>query len=278
MNVNAYSEGRLKGVQKNKNINATIKKNRFVDWFTRKTQKVSPSLKPIRMVRGVKPSNPTKPEHKTSAPKTYTRKSRKSVVPDFDEPMSWVPNRAKSPSNSATSPIHSLISHKDSQSAMTSAIKKDCDMTSIIPSHKVPCSYLSNLTINTFLNSYLTKTPDNSGWVLDLSTGKSTVGIVMGKKNCDAIRKNLKKLIPFIHCDIVKKIHMVLLYGHEFRKLHLPIIDFVFKVFGSVSELHFGLSNEFVLTPRIKNEFEKKGYHIEMVTTGPNKNYLVVTK
>lgn len=240
------------------NVDQTSKKKRFADWFTRKNRKIS--LKPIRM--GTKPVNP-------SSPKTYTRKSRKTVVPDFDEPMSWVPNRAHE------SPVSEA---KSASMSMTSAIKKECDMTSIIPSRKVPCSYLSNLTINTFLNSYLSKTHDNSGWVLDLSTGKSTVGIVMGKKNCDAIRKNLKKLIPFIHCDIVKKIHTVLLYRHEFRKLHLPIIDFVFKVFGSVSELHFGLSDDFVLTDKMKDEFKKKGYHIDMVTTGPNKNYLMITK
>jgi hypothetical protein len=233
----------------------TIKKRRFIDWITRKTQKVSSSLKPIRMG--------TKPVPKASS---YTRKSRKSIVPDFDEPMSWVPNRVPETPKFTRSSIKS------------SKTEKECDMMSLIPAQKTPCSYMGNLTINAFLHSYLTKTPDNRGWILDLSTGKSTVGIVMGKKNCDSIRKNLKKLIPFIECDIVHKIHMVILYGHEFRKRHLPIIDFVFKVFPSVNEIHFGLSDDFVLTPKIKNEYEKKEITLHIKKEGFNKNYLVVTK
>lgn len=271
MNVDAYSEGRLRGVQKNMNVDAenieskqTSKKNRFMDWFARKTQKISSSLKPIRMGK--------KPEHKTSA-STKTRKSRKSVVPDFDEPLSWVPNREKTLSKS------SVVSHKTPNSGLSSSKKeKECDMMSLIPSEPTNCSYLGNLTINAFLHSYLTKTPDNSGWVLDLSTGKSTVGIDMGKQNCEKIRKNLKKLIPYIKCDIVHKIHMILFYGHEFRKRHLPILYFLFNVFESVDEIHFGLSEEFVLTDKIKDEFKKKGLSLQIDKDGSGKRYLTVIK
>ena len=262
MNVNAYSEGRLRGVQENIESKQTSKKNRFVDWFTRKTQKVSPSLKPIRMGK--------KPEHKTSS-SAKTRKSRKSVVPEFDEPMSWVPNREKTLSKS------SAVSHKTPHSGLSLSKEKECDMMSLVPSDPTNCSYMGNLAINTFLHSYLTKTPDNRGWVLDLSTGKSTVGIDMGKQNCEKIRKNLKKLIPYIKCDIVKKIHMILLYGHEFRKRHLPILYFLFKVFESVDEIHFGLSEEFVLTDKIKDEFEKKGLSLQIEKDGSGKRYLTVT-
>lgn len=234
----------------------TNKKRRLVDWFARKTQKIS--LKPIRM--GTKP----KP-----LPKSYTIKSRKSVVPEFDEPMSWVPNRENESIKSARSLPKSIIS---------SFKEKECEMMSIVPSEPAKCSYLGNMAVNSYLHSYLSKTPDNSGWVLDLSTGKSTVGIDMGKQNCEKIRKNLKKLVPYIKCDIVKKIHMILLYGHEFRKRHLPILNFLFKVFESVDEIHFGVSDEFILTDKIKDEIEKKGISLQIVKEGPNKRYLKVTK
>ena len=298
MDVNAYSEGRLRGVQKNMNVDQTSKTNRFMDWFARKTQNVSSSLKPIRMGK--------KPEHKTSS-SAKTRKSRKSVVQEFDEPMSWVPNREKTLSKS------SVVSYKTPHSVLSSNIQendvgvcrnienahgnvtlplesptnvgdlnrqrckeKECDMMSLIPSDPTNCSYMGNLAINTFLHSYLTKTPDNRGWILDLSTGKSTVGIDMGKQNCEKIRKNLKKLIPYIKCDIVKKIHMILLYGHEFRKRHIPILYFLFKVFESVDEIHFGISEDFVLTDKIKDEFGKKGISIGIGKDGSGKRYLTV--
>ena len=294
MDVDAYSEGRPMGVQKNMESNQTSKKKRFIDWFTRKTQKIS--LKPVRMG--------TKPVPKVSS---NTRKSRKSVVPVFDEPMSWVPNRSHekrdekqdgsnavvllseaytsfpaSPPNATVLRTSALGSNagEPPSSALRSYIrsKKECDMMSIIPYEPTNCSYMGNLAANTFLHSYLSKTPDNSGWVLDLSTGKSTVGIDMGKQNCEKIRKNLKKLIPYIKCDIVKKIHMILLYGHEFRKSHIPIMYFLFKVFESVDEIHFGISDDFVLTDKIKDEFVKKGISIGIGKDGSGKRYIKVVK
>ena len=246
-------------------------KKRLIDWFTRKTQKIS--LKPIRMG--------TKPVPKAQS---HTRKSRKSVVPIFDEPMSWVPNRAHEKrdgvSLSYSKERHRSYSEYESPKSARSSIrsKKECDMMSIIPYEPTNCSYMGNLAVNTFLHSYLTKTPNNNGWVLDLSTGKSTVGIDMGKQNCEKIRKNLKKLIPYIKCDIVHKIHMILMHGHEFRKRHLPILYFLFKVFESVDEIHFGISEDFVLTDKIKDEFGKKGISIGIGKDGSGKRYLKVIK
>lgn len=239
--------------------NQTIPKKRFIDWFTRKTQKVS--LKPVRM--GTKPAFNTP---------SSTRKSRKSVVPYTNEPMSWVPNRATESPKSAKS------INKSKNISLSSFKEKECDMMSIVPAEPTNCSYMGNLAVNTFLHSYLSKTPDNSGWVLDLSTGKPTVGIDMGKQNCEKIRKNLKKLIPYIKCDIVKKIHMILMHGHEFRKRHLPILYFLFKVFESVNEIHFGISEDFVLTDKIKDEFGKKGISIGIGKDGSGKRYLKVIK
>jgi hypothetical protein len=154
-----------------------------------------------------------------------------------------------------------------------STLYQECQLQDDLGSSPTP-SCPGNMTASFVLSRYTS----NRGRTLNIDS--TTFSKKLGDMDCAKLKKKLHTLLPYLNCDVSKKINKIQLYHHDIKPSQLSIAPLLFRSMPQLREIHIGIpSKSAVLSPTKKNNmYTQYGLSITGHETPTTGKYLLVTR
>ena len=199
----------------------------------------------------------------TSSPRTKTIKTIKTITTPRltnNTPFSWKQLESNTPvATKRPSPISTTIP----------LFSDECQLQDGTTS-PLPSSCPGNMTASFVLGRYTT----NHGHTLNIDS--NTFSKKLGDMDCAKLKKKLQTLLPYLNCDVSKKIHKILLYHHDIKPSQMSIAPLLFRSMPQLREIHIGIPSTFRSSPTKKNNMY--GLSITEHDTPTTGKYILVTR
>ena len=169
--------------------------------------------------RSIRPIYPGK---KRPSPKETQRTTTINATP-----LSWKQFESKTPASR-----RNTIRQKT-----PSPLQPECqlqDETTTSPIHQ---SCPGNMTASMVLYKYATIL--DHGHTLNLNY--NAFSKKLGDMECRKLKQKLRMLLPYLNCDVCKKIHKIQLYHHDIKLSQLSMVPLLFQSMPQLREIHLGI-------------------------------------
>lgn len=182
----------------------------------------------------------------TTPPPSTTRKHTANVTP-----LSWRQYESKTPKKPSPSPSELGdeidVSLRDTPGNL-SGPSSECRLQDEIPDSIKSCP--GNLLAKWGLSKY---TMDN-GRTLNIHSDTFTKKL--GDMDCTKLKSKLRTLLPYLTCDVCKKVQKIQLYHHDIKSSQFSIVPLLFTSMPQLREIHLG--SNVTGTPKQINTFQTK--------------------
>lgn len=154
---------------------------------------------------------------------TSTSATRKNMI-DTTTPLSWRQYESKTPNTSSSSPSPSSPELHDNMD--------NCHLQDDISNSIKSCP--GNQLAKWGLSKY---TMDN-GRTLNIHSDTFTKKL--GDMDCTKLKSKLRTLLPYLTCDVCKKVQKIQLYHHDIKSSQFSIVPLLFTSMPQLREIRLG--------------------------------------